>query len=91
VLSKLVQVVASPALGKRQQARDCGVVVAGEGEPPFGGAFVGRVFGVWFSLFVGESPPNKATGADGRFTAFIAGFVVNCVLVAAAHWRSLYE
>jgi hypothetical protein len=46
VLSKLVQVVASPAFGKRHQARDCGVVVAGEGEPPFGGAFVGQVCGV---------------------------------------------
>ena len=46
MLSKLVQVVASPAFGKRHQARDCGVVVAGEGEPPFGGAFVGQVCGV---------------------------------------------
>ena len=46
VLSKLVQVVASLAFGKRHQARDWGVVVAGEGEPSFGGPFIGWVFEV---------------------------------------------
>jgi hypothetical protein len=64
-------------------------VVAGEGEPPFGGAFVGREFGVRSALFVGESPPNKATGADGRFKAFVARFALDCMSVAAAHWQAL--
>ena len=72
MLSKLVQVVASPAFGKRHQARDCGVVVVvGEGEPPFGGAFVGQVFGVWSGLFIGESPPNKANAADCQSKASV--------------------
>ena len=51
VLSKLVLVAASFVFGKRHQARPCGCVLTGEGEPPFGGAFVGRKFGVRPILF----------------------------------------
>jgi heme/copper-type cytochrome/quinol oxidase subunit 4 len=43
----------------------------------------------WVWGRVEAKAPNKANGADGRFKAFIAGFVLNCVLVAAAHWRAL--
>jgi hypothetical protein len=34
-------------------------------------------------------PSNKATGADGRFKAFVARFALDCVSVAAAHWQAL--
>ena len=60
-----MQIVVSLAFEQRHQARPCGGVLAGEGEPSFGNALVGREFGVRSGLFVGESPPNKATGADG--------------------------
>ena len=63
--------MASLAFAKRHQARDCGVVVVGEGEPPFGGAFVGQVFGVRPGLFIGESPPNKANAADCQSKASV--------------------
>jgi hypothetical protein len=63
--------------------------MASEGEPSFGGAFVEREFGVRLGLFIGESPPNKANGADGRFKVFIAGFGFDWESVAAAHWQPL--
>ena len=71
-LPKLVLVVVGLAIEPRHQARPCGRVMAGEGEPSFGGAFVGREFGVRPGLFIGESPPNnKANAADCQSKASV--------------------
>ena len=46
MLSKWVQVVAGLAFEPRHQAHPCDREMTGEGEPPFGDAFVGQVCGV---------------------------------------------